>query len=38
MRNGGNAQFTRGSADEVAAYNLALSPATVQEHYNAGRR
>jgi Concanavalin A-like lectin/glucanases superfamily len=38
MRNGGYAQFTRGSADEVAAYNVALSPATVQEHYNAGRR
>src|SRR3954470_4150185 len=38
MRNGGNAQFTRGSADEVASYNLPLSPATVQEHYNAGRR
>ena len=36
MRNGGYAQFTQGRADEVAAYNSALSAADVQSHYNAG--
>jgi len=38
MRNGRYAQFTRGSADEVAVYDGALSAATVRQHYNAGRR
>lgn len=37
MRNGSYAQFAQGGADEVAVYNVALSPATVQQHYNAGK-
>jgi BNR repeat-containing family member/PKD domain/Concanavalin A-like lectin/glucanases superfamily len=37
MRNGGYAQFTLGRGDEIAIYNLALSPATVLQHYNAGK-
>ncbi len=37
MRNGSYAQFTQGQADEVAVYNGALSAATVQQHYNAGK-
>jgi len=37
MRDGGYAQFTRGQADEIAVYDVALSPATVQEHYSAGK-
>jgi len=32
MWGGGTAQFTRGSADEVTAYNVAFLPATVQAH------
>ncbi|MFL5869365.1 MAG: LamG-like jellyroll fold domain-containing protein, partial [Thermoleophilaceae bacterium] len=37
MRNGGYAQFAQGGADEVAVYNVPLSAATVQQHYNAGK-
>jgi Concanavalin A-like lectin/glucanases superfamily len=37
MRNGGYAQFSQGRADEVAVYNVALSAATVQQHYDAGK-
>jgi Concanavalin A-like lectin/glucanases superfamily len=37
MRNGGYAQFSQGGADEVAVYGVALSAATVQQHYNAGK-
>ena len=36
MRNGGYPQFTQGQADEIAIYNVALSAATVQQHYKAG--
>ena len=36
MRNGGYPQFTHGQADEIAIYNVALSAATVQQHYEAG--
>jgi hypothetical protein len=37
MRNGSYSQFSQGQADEVAVYNVALSAATVQQHYNAGK-
>jgi BNR repeat-containing family member/PKD domain/Concanavalin A-like lectin/glucanases superfamily len=37
MKNGGYAQFAAGGADEVAVYNVPLSAATVQQHYNVGR-
>ena len=37
MRNGNYSQFSQGQADEVAVYNAALSGATVQQHYNAGK-
>jgi hypothetical protein len=38
MHNGTNAnQFTRGRADEVAAYNRALTATELQQHYQAGR-
>jgi hypothetical protein len=37
MRNGAYSQFSQGQADEVAVYNVALSAATVQQHYNAGK-
>jgi glucose/arabinose dehydrogenase len=36
MRNGTLNQFTRGRADELAAYNRALSASEVQQHYQAG--
>lgn len=34
--NGFGANFTGGAADEVALYSRALTPAEVEEHYNAG--
>jgi hypothetical protein len=36
MRDGRYAKFTRGHADEIATYNVALAARTVQEHYDAG--
>jgi hypothetical protein len=36
MRNGLNSGFTSGVADEVAAYDVALTEATVKEHYALG--
>jgi glucose/arabinose dehydrogenase len=35
MHNGLNANFSRGRADEVAIYNVALPPETIAQHYAA---
>jgi Concanavalin A-like lectin/glucanases superfamily len=37
MRNGGFPQFTRGRADEIAVYNVALSANTVKAHFDAAQ-
>jgi glucose/arabinose dehydrogenase len=36
MRNGVNAKYTRGRADEIAFYNTALSAETIAQHYALG--
>jgi BNR repeat-containing family member/Concanavalin A-like lectin/glucanases superfamily/PKD domain len=38
MRNGSNAVYTQGEADEVALYSRALSAAEVKQHYDVARR
>jgi hypothetical protein len=37
MRNGTTAQYTRGRADEIAVYDVALPPESIRAHFEAGR-